>query len=76
MPAVIAPSPITATVFDGLPRAFLAKAMPKPALIEVEECPTPKVSKGLSSLDGKGAKPSLRLKEPICSRRPVKILCG
>jgi len=44
MPAVIAPSPITATVLCGRPRSRAAMAMPRAVLMEVLEWPTPKVS--------------------------------
>ena len=50
MPAVIAPSPITAIcLFSGW-----ATLIPKAAPIEVLEWPVPKESNALSSLDGKG----------------------
>ena len=57
MPAVIAPSPITATTRRSLPAGAMATAMPSAALIEVLEWPTPKVSYSLSERDGKGARP-------------------
>ncbi len=44
MPAVMAPSPITATVRRSRPCRREAMAMPRPALMEVLEWPTPKVS--------------------------------
>ena len=81
MPAVIAPSPITATTLRGAsPPSFfsrwLAMAMPSAAEIEVDEWPTPKVSYSLSSRRGNGARPSFFLIVVIRSRRPVSILCG
>ena len=44
MPAVIAPSPITATTRRSLPAARAATAMPMAAEIEVDECAVPNVS--------------------------------
>ena len=76
MPAVIAPSPITATTLRSSPCCASAMAMPSAAEIEVEECPTPKVSYSLSSRLGNGATPSFCLTVWIVSRRPVRILCG
>ena len=76
MPAVIAPSPITATTLRGFPARALAIAMPSAAEIEVEEWPTPKVSNSLSSRFGNGATPSFCLTVWMRSRRPVRILCG
>ena len=43
-PALMAPSPITAATRRSPPSSRLAIAMPSAALIEVLECPTPKVS--------------------------------
>jgi hypothetical protein len=76
MPAVIAPSPITATTRRGSPRRCSVTAIPSAAEIEVEEWPTPKLSYSLSSRRGNGATPSLRLTVWMVSRRPVRILCG
>ena len=53
MPAVIAPSPMTATVLFVLSKA----AMPSAAPIDVLECPTPKASYSLSWMAGNGASP-------------------
>ena len=53
MPAVIAPSPITATTRRFSPVSFEATAMPSAALIEVLECAVPNVSYSLSSRRGK-----------------------
>ena len=76
MPAVIAPSPITATCFlSGLDSLF-ASAIPTIALKDVLEWPTPKVSYSLSNLDGKGARPFFFLMVSILSFLPVRILCG
>src|SRR6476661_8036816 len=49
MPALMAPSPMTQTTFCFLPPRSRATAMPRPAEIEVEEWPAPKVSYSLSS---------------------------
>ncbi len=76
MPAVIAPSPITATTLRSSPMRCSATAMPSAAEIEVEEWPTPKVSYSLSSRLGNGATPSACLTVWMRSRRPVRILCG
>ena len=76
MPAVIAPSPITATTFRPFPARAFAIAMPSAAEIEVEEWPTPKVSYSLSSRLGNGATPSFCFTLRMRSRRPVRILCG
>ena len=76
MPAVIAPSPITATTLRSRPARALAIAMPSAAEIEVLEWPTPKVSYSLSSRLGNGATPSFCLTVWMLSRRPVRILCG
>ncbi len=43
-PALMAPSPITATTRRSLPERRFATAMPSAALIDVLECPTPKPS--------------------------------
>ena len=76
MPAVIAPSPIMATTRRSSPLRAAATAIPNAALIEVLECPTPKVSYSLSSRLGKGARPPGCLIVWSCSRRPVRTLCG
>ena len=70
MPAVIAPSPITAIVFlFGFPTAI-----PSAALIDVLEWPTPNASYSLSDLLGKGARPSFFLIVSISFFLPVIIL--
>ncbi len=76
MPAVIAPSPMTETTRCFTSLCVAASAIPRPALIDVDEWPTPKVSYSLSLRFGKGARPPVFLIVPICLRRPVKILCG
>ena len=53
MPAVIAPSPMTATAWRFSPFSLDATAMPSAALIEVLECAVPNVSYSLSSRRGK-----------------------
>ena len=76
IPAVSAPSPITAMDLRPLPCIRAAMAMPRAALIEVLEWPTPKVSYSLSLRRGKAAMPSFMRRLAIRSRRPVRILCG
>ena len=53
MPALIAPSPITATTLRCSPLSLAAIAMPSAAEIDVEECAVPKVSYSLSLRRGK-----------------------
>jgi hypothetical protein len=48
MPALIAPSPITAIALPGLSASLLAIAKPSPAEIEVDECAAPNGSYSLS----------------------------
>jgi hypothetical protein len=48
MPALIAPSPITAIALPSLPESLLAVAKPSAAEIEVELCAAPKGSYSLS----------------------------
>lgn len=76
MPALIAPSPITAMATRFSPCVLAPSAMPSAAEIEVEECAVPKVSYGLSLRRGKPEMPSSWRSVAICSRRPVRILCG
>ena len=57
MPAVMAPSPITAIARRFSPLRLAAMAMPSAAEILVEECPTPKVSYSLSERNGKPEMP-------------------
>ncbi|MCY1498016.1 hypothetical protein D9M68_319930 [compost metagenome] len=76
MPAVSAPSPITASDLRLEPCIRAAMAMPRAALMEVLEWPTPKVSYSLSERRGKAARPSFWRRLDMRSRRPVRILCG
>jgi hypothetical protein len=76
MPADIAPSPITAMHFRFSPFARAPTAMPSAAEIEVLECAVPKVSNFDSMRRGKPEMPSCMRSFDICSRRPVRILCG
>jgi hypothetical protein len=57
MPAVIAPSPMTAMPVRFSPCSLLATAMPSAAEIEVLECAVPKVSYSDSSRFGKPEMP-------------------
>ena len=61
IPAVIAPSPITAICFLFGLDSLEPIAIPRRALIDVLECPTPNASYSLSSLEGNGANPSFFL---------------
>ena len=72
----MAPSPITAMARRSEPARAEARAMPRAALMEVLEWPTPKVSKGDSSRWGKGARPPYWRMLGMASRRPVRILWG
>ena len=76
MPALIAPSPITAMTL--LPRAVRSRAtaMPSPAEIEVEECAAPNGSYSLSARLVKPDSPPPWRSVRMRSRRPVRILCG
>ncbi|MNX09408.1 hypothetical protein D3C86_391390 [compost metagenome] len=76
MPAVNAPSPITAIALRSLFCRRAAMAMPNAALIEVLEWPTPKVSYSLSARRGNAAMPSFWRSDSMRVRRPVRILCG
>ena len=76
MPAVMAPSPITAIEWRDSPFWRAATAMPSAAEMLVDECAVPKVSYSLSSRRGKPDKPSNWRSVGMRSRRPVKILCG
>ena len=57
MPAVIAPSPMTAMPMAFSPLSLLATAMPSAAEIDVLECAVPNVSYGDSSRFGKPEMP-------------------
>ena len=74
IPAVMEPSPIIATDFLCSPLYFAAIAIPNAAEMEVEECPTPKVSYGLSLRLGKPLKPLYFLLVTNSFLRPVNIL--
>ena len=74
MPPVMAPSPMTATIFSSLPESFAATAMPRAAEMDVDECPTPKESNGLSDIFGKPLMPLYVRLVWNASRRPVMIL--
>ncbi len=76
MPALSAPSPMTATTRRRCPLRAAAIAMPSAALIDVLEWPTPNVSYSLSLRVGNGARPFLSLIVRSWSRRPVSTLCG
>ena len=59
------------------PAPWLPMAMPRAALIDVLECPAPKWSYSDSPILGNPDSPPLLSSDPaICSRLPVKILCG
>src|SRR5690606_41031729 len=73
MPALIAPSPITAIALPGAPDNLLAMAKPSPAEIEVEECAAPNGSYSLSLRLVKPDNPPAWRKVRMRSRRPVKI---
>ena len=76
MPALIAPSPMTATALRSSPFSLAATAMPSAAEIEVDECAVPKVSYSLSSRAGSREMPPSWRSVAMRSRRPVRILCG
>ena len=70
----MAPSPMTATCFLSGLDSFEPAAIPRRALIDVLECPTPNASYSLSFLDGNGANPFFFLIVSILFFRPVSIL--
>ena len=74
IPAVMEPSPITATTLAFSPLRHLASAIPAPAEIDVLLCPTLNTSYGLSSRRGKPHTPPLRRRVLKISLRPVMIL--
>ena len=74
MPALIAPSPITATTLLLSLDNFLAVAIPNADEIEVELCPAPKESYSLSALFVKPDKPPPFRRVLILSFLPVMIL--
>ena len=73
-PPVSDPSPSTAMTFSPPPPMSLAAAIPRAAEIDVEACPTPKASYGLSQILGKPLIPPALLSVWKASRLPVKIL--
>ena len=74
MPALIAPSPITATTLADLFDNLLASAIPRADDIEAELCAAPKGSYSLSCLFVKPDIPPPCLSVLILSFLPVKIL--
>ena len=76
MPALIAPSPITATTRRDSPLRRAAAAMPSAAEIDVDECAVPNVSYSLSLRCGKPEGPPHCRSCAIASRRPVSTLCA
>ena len=76
MPAVMAPSPITAMARRVSPLMALAMAIPRAAEMLVEEWAVPKASNSLSSRRGKPLKPPSWRKVAMRSRRSVSILWG
>jgi hypothetical protein len=76
MPALIAPSPITAITRRSSPLRCAAIAMPSAAEIEVDECAVPNVSYSLSERRGKPDGPPAIRNLLIAARRPVRILCA
>ncbi len=76
IPALIAPSPITATTRRSSPLRCAAIAMPSAAEIDVDEWAVPNVSYSLSSLRGKPDGPPAIRSRFIAARRPVRILCA
>ena len=76
MPALIAPSPITAITLRLRPCSSLATAMPRPAEIEVELWAAPNGSYSDSERLVKPLRPPPWRMVRMRSRRPVRILCG
>ena len=76
MPAVIAPSPITAITLFLPPERSRATAMPSADEIDVEECAAPNGSYSLSARLVKPDRPLPMRSVRMRSRRPVRILCG
>ena len=76
MPALIAPSPITAITLLFLPLRSRATAMPSAAEIEVELWAAPNGSYSLSARLVKPDRPPPWRRVRMRSRRPVRILCG
>ncbi len=76
MPALMAPSPITATTWKSSPARSRAVAMPSAAEIEVELCAAPNASCALSARLVKPDSPPGWRRVRMRARRPVRILCG
>ena len=76
IPALMAPSPITATTLFLSFESFFAVAIPKVDDIEVELCAAPNGSYSLSALLVKPDNPPPLRKVLILSFLPVIILCG
>ena len=76
MPALIAPSPMTATTRRSSPLSFAASAMPSAAEIDVELCAVPNVSYSLSVAAREARGPPHCRSVAIAARRPVRILCA
>ena len=74
MPAVMAPSPITATALRAWPFCRAASAMPSAAEMLVDECAVPKASYSLSARLGKPDRPPSWRSVGMRARRPVRIL--
>ena len=76
IPALIAPSPITAITFEVLFANLFASAIPNAEDIEVELCAAPNGSYSLSYLFVKPDNPLPCLNVLIFFFLPVMILCG
>ena len=76
MPALIAPSPITAIARPGWSASLFATAKPSAAEIEVELCAAPNGSYSLSLRLVKPERPPPMRRVRMRLRRPVTILCG
>ncbi len=76
MPAVMPPSPITATTRRRSCFNLAAAAMPAAPDSEVPAWPLPKASYSLSSRLVNGARPFFLRIVSSPARRPVSILCG
>ena len=76
MPAVIAPSPITAMASPVSQPSSRATAKPRAEEIEVELWAAPKGSYSLSARLVKPLRPPPWRRVRMRPRRPVRILCG
>ena len=76
MPALIEPSPITATTLWSSPLASRAAQKPSAAEIEVAAWAAPNGSYSLSARLVKPDSPPPCRSVRMRSRRPVRILCG